>query len=96
MNSFEQLQRGWQQASENRIRSAQAEGLFEDLPGLGRPLEELMDIEDPNGWVRRTVRESVRGYSSASRSVSSNERTQASTRCSSSGNGIEPASSTRS
>ncbi len=53
------LQRAWRVVSENRIRAAQAEGEFEDLAGFGRPLEELMDINDPNGWIRRTIRDSV-------------------------------------
>lgn len=61
---FEQLHGAWQLVAENRIRAAQNEGEFRDLPGFGRPLEEFMDIEDPNGWIRRTVRDTVRGAAS--------------------------------
>ncbi len=57
MASLEQLQRAWHQVAENRIRSAQEEGQFKELAGLGRPLEEIMDIEDPNGWVKRALRD---------------------------------------
>ncbi|NND97927.1 MAG: DUF1992 domain-containing protein [Pirellulaceae bacterium] len=60
MASFEELHRAWQQISENRIRCAQQEGKFDNLPGFGRPLEEFMDINDPHGWARRAIRDSLR------------------------------------
>lgn len=63
MSNLEQIQRGWQRMAENRIRCAQQEGKFDELPGLGKPLEEIMDIDDPYGWVKRTVKKSVRGSS---------------------------------
>lgn len=59
MAKLEELQRGWQRIAENKIRCAQLEGEFDDLPGLGRPLEEFMDIDDPYGWAKRTVKESL-------------------------------------
>ena len=60
MPGLEQLQRGWQRLAENRICCAQEQGKFDNLPGLGRPLEEIMDINDPYGWVRRTMKDTVR------------------------------------
>ncbi len=57
MKSLEQLTLAWQRVAENRIASAQHEGAFDDLAGFGRPLEEIMDISDPNGWIRRAVRD---------------------------------------
>ncbi|MEM1068873.1 MAG: DnaJ family domain-containing protein [Planctomycetota bacterium] len=57
MQSFEQLAMAWQRVAENRIAVAQQEGAFDGLAGLGRPLEEIMDVTDPNGWIRRAVRD---------------------------------------
>ena len=57
MMSFEQLHRAWQRVAENRIRAAQDEGAFDDLPGYGKPLEEIMDLNDAYGWIRRTMRD---------------------------------------
>jgi hypothetical protein len=42
--------------AENRIRDAQAEGLFDNLTGLGRPLRCLEEPYDPNWWIRQWVR----------------------------------------
>ena len=60
MSQFEQLHLAWRVVADNRIRAAQMEGQFDRLSGFGRPLEELMDIDDPHGWIRRTVRDSIR------------------------------------
>lgn len=57
MASLTELHRAWSRVAENRIRSSQEEGEFDNLPGFGRPLEEIMDINDPHGWIRRTVRD---------------------------------------
>jgi hypothetical protein len=57
MNSFDQWQRAWRVVAENRIRAAQAEAGFDNLAGFGRPLEEIIDLNDPYGWIRRTVRD---------------------------------------
>ena len=51
------LQRAWRIAAENSIVAAQNEGVFDNLPGLGKPLEEIMDIQDASGWVRRMQRD---------------------------------------
>ncbi|MDY7093093.1 MAG: DUF1992 domain-containing protein [Acidobacteriota bacterium] len=42
--------------AENRIRDAQTEGLFNNLPGAGRPLPCLDEPYDPNWWLRQWVR----------------------------------------
>lgn len=57
MNSLEELSLAWQRVAENRISSAQHEGAFDHLAGFGRPLEEIMDLSDPNGWIRRAIRD---------------------------------------
>lgn len=57
MKSLEQMQLAWQRVVENRVLVAQDEGGFDNLPGMGRPLEEIMDISDPNGWIRRAIRD---------------------------------------
>lgn len=65
--SLDQLHRAWQRLAENRIRSAEEEGKFDNLPGLGRPLEEIVDINDPHGWIRRQLRDIARDRSASSK-----------------------------
>src|SRR5215207_1904318 len=38
---------------ESPVEKAQARGEFDDLPGVGRPLPDLGDPDDPLWWVRR-------------------------------------------
>jgi hypothetical protein len=57
MKSLEQLSLAWQRVAENKISLAQQEGLFDNLTGFGRPLEEIMDLSDPHGWIRRAIRD---------------------------------------
>ena len=57
MKSLDQMQLAWQRVVENQITVAQQDGSFDNLPGMGRPLEEIMDISDPYGWIRRAVRD---------------------------------------
>ena len=57
MKSLEQLALAWQRIAENQITIAQQEGAFDNLPGMGRPLEEIMDLSDPHGWIRRAIRD---------------------------------------
>ncbi len=48
--------------AENRIREAMAEGKFDNLPGLGRPIPDLDEPYDPDWWVKRwIVRERLKG-----------------------------------
>ncbi|MEM6690716.1 MAG: DnaJ family domain-containing protein [Planctomycetota bacterium] len=55
--SFEELHQAWQRVAENRIEAAKREGKFESLIGFGRPLEEIVDLSDEHGWIRRTIRD---------------------------------------
>jgi len=41
---------------EQQIREAQEKGLFDDLPGAGRPLPDLDEPHDPLWWVKRKLR----------------------------------------
>lgn len=68
MASLELLAQAWQIVAENRIRTAQEEGEFNNLRGFGRPLEEFLDIKDPGGWARRSAEESRNSERKASRS----------------------------
>ncbi|HEX6985209.1 MAG TPA: DUF1992 domain-containing protein, partial [Planctomycetaceae bacterium] len=45
----------WDVIAEERIRAAQAEGRFDDLPGFGRPIPDL-DRRDPNWWIKRKLK----------------------------------------
>lgn len=40
---------------EEQIRKAQQEGLFDDLPGKGKPLENLTEVYDPGWWATKLV-----------------------------------------
>lgn len=39
---------------ERRIREAQEQGLFDDLPGHGQPLPDI-DLADESWWLRRKL-----------------------------------------
>ncbi len=41
---------------EGQIRKAQQEGLFDDLPGRGKPLEDLDEVYDPGWWAAKLVK----------------------------------------
>lgn len=41
---------GW---VDRQIREAQERGEFDDLPGAGKPLEDLGDLNDPDWWIKR-------------------------------------------
>jgi hypothetical protein len=41
---------------EEQIRKAQQEGLFDDLPGKGKPLEDLDEVYDPGWWAAKLVK----------------------------------------
>jgi hypothetical protein len=40
---------------EAQIQKAQREGLFDDLPGQGKPLEDLDEVYDPGWWATKLV-----------------------------------------
>ena len=42
---------------EQQIREAQDRGLFENLPGAGKPLPDLDEPHDPMWWVKRKLRD---------------------------------------
>jgi hypothetical protein len=42
--------------ADDMIRAAIARGEFDQLPGLGQPLD-FEDADDPNWWLRRKLRE---------------------------------------
>ncbi|HYN66520.1 MAG TPA: DUF1992 domain-containing protein, partial [Ornithinibacter sp.] len=45
----------WESPVEKAIREAQERGEFDDLPGAGKPLTGLGDLDDPMWWLRRYV-----------------------------------------
>lgn len=50
----------WESFADRRIREAEAEGAFANLPGLGRPIPGLDEPLDENWWVRdKLKRENV-------------------------------------
>jgi hypothetical protein len=46
----------WESWVEQRIRAAEAEGAFDDLPGHGRPLPGIDDPRDDLWWLRAKLR----------------------------------------
>jgi hypothetical protein len=42
--------------AEIQIRKAREEGFFDDLPGKGKPLENLRDAYDPLWWAKKMVK----------------------------------------
>ena len=46
----------WESWVERQIRSAEADGLFEDLPGRGKPLSGIDDPHDDLWWLRAKLR----------------------------------------
>ncbi len=44
---------------EEQIRKAQPEGLFDDLPGQGTPLEDLDEVYDPGWWAAKLDVDSI-------------------------------------
>ena len=39
-----------------RLANAEAAGDFDDLPGKGKPLENVGEVEDPNWWAKNLLR----------------------------------------
>jgi hypothetical protein len=46
----------WEDFAEERIREAQAEGVFESLPGFGQPIPGLDEPHDELWWVKQKLR----------------------------------------
>ena len=49
-------EQAWMSLAEARIRRAQQNGDFDNLPGLGRPLESLDDPPDELWWVKEKLK----------------------------------------
>src|SRR4051812_35366412 len=50
------------QAVEIAIQQAMRNGDFDDLPGAGKPLQDLGTVRDPDWWIRRKIeRENLTG-----------------------------------
>ncbi len=49
------VKRGKPSAVEEQIRKAQRDGLFDDLPGKGKPLGDLNEVYDPGWWAAKLV-----------------------------------------
>ncbi len=46
----------WLLLAEERIRSAQAAGQFDKLPGLGQPIPGIDDPHDENWWIKEKLK----------------------------------------
>jgi len=47
---------------EVRLQQAMRNGDFDDLPGVGKPIENLGEVHDPDWWIRRKIeRENITG-----------------------------------
>lgn len=45
----------WQSWEDRQIQEAQARGVFDNLPGLGKPLKGLDEPYDENWWIRKKL-----------------------------------------
>lgn len=46
----------WESFTERKIREAQSEGAFANLPGLGKPIPGIDEPDDENRWIREKLR----------------------------------------
>ncbi|MCA9076056.1 MAG: DUF1992 domain-containing protein [Planctomycetaceae bacterium] len=46
----------WESFADQRIREAQAEGQFENLPGFGQPIPGIDEPLDENWWIKNKLR----------------------------------------
>ncbi len=46
----------WQSWIDQQIEEARSKGAFDNLPGEGRPLEDLEEVTDPGWWARKLVK----------------------------------------
>ena len=46
----------WESWVERRIREAQEQGEFDNLPGAGKPIPDLNTCHDPNWWVKKLIK----------------------------------------
>ena len=43
--------------AERKIREAMAEGAFDNLPGRGKPIEDIEEYREPGWWAARAIEE---------------------------------------
>jgi hypothetical protein len=48
--------RAIERIADNRINQAIEEGLFDHLPGSGKPIPDIDEPYDPMGWVKKWIR----------------------------------------
>ena len=46
----------WEGLADERIREAMANGVFDNLPGLGQPIPGIDDVLDENWWLRSKLK----------------------------------------
>ena len=46
----------WESFTERKIREAQSEGAFANLPGFGKPIPGIDEPADENRWIREKLR----------------------------------------
>lgn len=47
----------WEDLADRRIHQAQADGLFDKLPGFGQPIPGIDDPPDENWWLKQKLRD---------------------------------------
>ena len=47
----------WESFTERKIREAQSEGAFANLPGFGKPIPGIDEPADENRWIREKLRQ---------------------------------------
>jgi hypothetical protein len=47
----------WEDFTERRIRQAQADGSFDNLPGFGQPIPGIDDPPEENWWLKQKLRD---------------------------------------
>ncbi|HKI03886.1 MAG TPA: DnaJ family domain-containing protein [Thermoanaerobaculia bacterium] len=53
--------------ADNRIRESMEHERFEDLPGFGRPIEDIDEPYDPDWWIKKWIRREGVGKTLADR-----------------------------
>jgi DnaJ homologue, subfamily C, member 28, conserved domain len=56
MNSPRFSRRAIELVAENRLREVMERERFEDLPGFGRPIEDIDEPYDPDWWIKKWIR----------------------------------------
>ena len=48
--------------AERKIREAMAEGAFDNLPGKGKPIDDIEEYREPGWWAARAIEEERRRH----------------------------------